>query len=58
MQKPLRKARADVRLAPTRHMKGWGPSGRGMDPRVNRRSGEPHQHRREIARRLRQAARA
>lgn len=48
---------APRRLAPTQHAKGWGPSGRGFDPRINRNTGRPHEHAREIARFERRQAR-
>lgn len=36
------------------HRNGWG----AFDPKINRHTGRPHEHKREIARRQRQAARA
>jgi hypothetical protein len=36
------------------HRKDWG----NFDPKINRHTGRPHEHKREIARRKRQAARA
>lgn len=35
------------------HRKDWG----NFDPKINRHTGRPHEHKREIARRQRQAAR-
>lgn len=39
-----------------RMVKRYGST--GFDPRINRHTGKPHEHKREIARRLRQQAQA
>ena len=39
----------------TRYPAGWSKSGNGFHPRLNRHNYQPHEHRREIARRQRQA---
>jgi hypothetical protein len=38
-----------------RYPTGWNRSGRGFHPRLNRHTYQPHEHKREIARRQRQA---
>lgn len=51
---PLRTADSNHHMGRTRYPKGYGPRGRGFHPNINRNTGRPHEHRREIARRLRQ----
>lgn len=46
-------AAAEPQSTPRRHPL----ASRGFDPNINRWTGQPHEHRREIARRLRQKAR-
>jgi hypothetical protein len=49
------RARALHHLGRTRYPAGWNSSGWGMDPRFNRHTGRPHEHKRAIARLHRQS---